>query len=171
MKVLVTYFSQTGNTEKIAKAISEAAAQGNEVELKKMETVSAGDTTGYDFIFVGSPLHAANLAAPVKEFLSAISAGPSQKLAGFITHSAPAYPDQAMEGFTEPMTTACNEKGIEYKGCFDCQGFLTEALHEMIKQRQNATDEEWEETVKQMTGHPDDEDVARAREFTQEVLA
>jgi flavodoxin len=171
MKILVTYFSQTGNTEKIAKAISEAVAPGNEVELKKMEVINADDTAGYDFVFVGSPLHASNLAAPVKEFLSAMSAGPGRKMAGFITHSAPAYPDQAMDGFTEPMTTACSEKGIEYKGCFDCQGFLTEALHEMIKKGQNATDEEWTETVKQMTGHPDDEDLARAKEFAKEALA
>jgi len=171
MKVLVTYFSQTGNTEKIAKAISEAAAPGNEVDLKKMESVSAGTTTGYDFIFVGSPLHAANLAAPVKEFLSAISAGPGQKMAGFITHSAPAYPEQVLNGFTEPITAACSEKGIEYKGCFDCQGFLTEALHPMIKQRRNATDEQWEEVVKQMTGHPNEVDVASAKAFAKEVLA
>jgi menaquinone-dependent protoporphyrinogen IX oxidase len=69
MKVLVTHFSQTGNTEKVAKAIQEEAAQANEVELKKLEEISPGDVADYDFIFLGSPLHAANLAAPVKEFL------------------------------------------------------------------------------------------------------
>lgn len=171
MKVLVTYFSQTGNTEKIAKAICEVAAQDNEAELKKLEEVSAADIAGYDFVFVGSPLHAANLSTPVKEFLGAMQAGSGQKLAGFITHFAPAYPGQAMDGFTEPITTACQEKGIEYKGCFDCQGALTEALHEAVKKSQNSTDEQWAEMVKQMTGHPNDEDVAKAKEFAREVLA
>lgn len=171
MKVLVTYFSQTGNTEKIAKAICETAAQDNEVELKKLEDVSAADIAGYDFVFIGSPLHAANLSAPVKEFLGDMQAGSGQKLAGFITHFAPAYPDQAMGGFTEPITTACQEKGIEYKGCFDCQGALTETLHEAVKKSQNSTDEQWAEMVKQMTGHPNDEDVAKAKEFTREALA
>ncbi len=37
MKVLVTYFSQTGNTEKIANAINEVASQNNETEVRKME--------------------------------------------------------------------------------------------------------------------------------------
>ena len=32
MKILVTYFSQTGNTEKIARAICEEAAQTNEAD-------------------------------------------------------------------------------------------------------------------------------------------
>ena len=35
MKVLVTYFSQSGNTEKIAKAIWEEASQANEADCKK----------------------------------------------------------------------------------------------------------------------------------------
>ena len=36
MKVLVTYFSQTGNTEKIARAMCEEASLANEAELKKL---------------------------------------------------------------------------------------------------------------------------------------
>jgi flavodoxin len=93
MKVLVAYFSQSGNTEKIAKAIWEEASQANAADLKKLEDVKAEDFAGYDFIFIGSPLHAANLAAPVKEFLVNLKAGSGQKMAGFITHFAPAYPN------------------------------------------------------------------------------
>ena len=74
MKVLVTYFSQSGNTEKIAKAIFEEAAQANEAELKKLEDITPDEVAGYDFIFIGSPLHSANLAAPVKECLGVLKA-------------------------------------------------------------------------------------------------
>ena len=49
MKVLVTYFSQSGNTEKIAKGIWEEASQANEADLKKLEDVGAEDFAGYDF--------------------------------------------------------------------------------------------------------------------------
>ena len=170
MKVLVTYFSQTGNTEKIAKAIWEEASQANEAECKKLEDVRAEDFAEYDFIFIGSPLHSANLAAPVKEFLTNIQAGSGQKMAGFITHFAPAYPDQDMEGFTEPIKAACKEKGIEYKGCFDCQGALTESLHEAVQKKLNLSDEQWANTVKQMTGRPNEEDVANAKACAKEVL-
>jgi flavodoxin I len=171
MKVLVIYFSQTGNTEKIAMAICEEASQANEAELKKLEDINTDEVAGYDFIFIGSPLHASNLAAPVKEFLAGIQASSSQKMAGFITHFAPAYPEQAMDGFTEPIKSACKEKGIEYKGCFDCQGALTESLHEMVKKKQNLTDEQWSDMVKQMTGRPNEEDEGRAKAFAKSVLA
>lgn len=170
MKVLVAYFSQTGNTEKIARAIHEEASGNNEVELKKLEEADPSALDQYDFIFIGSPLHAGNLAGTVKDFLKAIKAGSGQKMAGFITHAAPAYPDQDMEKFAEPIKTACKEKGIEYIGCFDCQGFLTEALHEMIKKSQNLTDEQWAERVRQMTGHPGEEDLNKARAFTREIM-
>jgi len=171
MKILITYFSQTGNTEKIARAIGEVAAQNNETEIKKMEEVDAGAVSGYDFMFIGSPLHASNLAAQVKTFLGDLQPGASQKLAGFITHFAPAYPNQAMDGFIEPIKAACAEKGIEFKGCFDCQGALTEALHEMVQKSQNFSDEQWAEIIKAMTGHPDAGDEAKAKEFAREVLA
>jgi flavodoxin I len=170
MKVLVSYFSQSGNTEKIAKGIWEGASQSNEADLKKLEDVGAEDFAGYDFIFIGSPLHSANLAAPVKEFLTNIQAGSDQKMAGFITHFTPAYPDQDMDGFTEPIKVTCKEKGIEYKGCFDCQGALTESLHEMVKKKLNLTNEQWVDMVKQMTGRPNEEDVAKAKAFARELF-
>jgi flavodoxin len=171
MKILVTYFSQTGNTEKIAKAICEEASLTNDVQLKKLEEVSPDDLAEYNFIFIGSPLHAGNIAEAVKGFLSGIKAVPGQKIAGFITHAAPAYPDQDMDKFSEPIKAACRGKNIEYMGCFDCQGFLTEALHEMIQKSQNLTDAQWAETVKQMTGHPDREDIVKAKAFAKSVLA
>ena len=171
MKVLVTHFSQTGNTEKIAKAICEVASQANEADLNKLEDISADDLAGYDFILIGSPIHGGGLAAQVKDFLSSIKTGSGQKMAGFITHSAATYPDQAMDGFAEPIKAACTENGMEYKGCFGCQGALTEALHEMVKTSQKLTDEQWAESVKQMTGHPNEDDVDKARAFAKEVLA
>ena len=92
-------------------------------------------------------------------------------MAGFITHAATAYPDQDMDRFLEPIKTACHENQIEYIGCFDCQGFLTESMHEMIKKKQNLTDEQWSERVKRMTGHPDENDLKMAQTFARDSLA
>ena len=61
-------------------------------------------------------------------------------------------------------------KGIEYKGCFDCQGALIESLHEAVQKKLNLSDEQWADMVKQMTGHPKEEDVANAKAFAKEVL-
>jgi flavodoxin I len=171
MKVLVTYFGQTGNTEKIAKAIYEEALTTNEAVILKLEEVDADDLIGYNFIFIGSPLHAGNLAGPVQEFLNGMKSGSGQKIACFITHAAPAYPEQDMEKIVEPIKAVCQNNNMNYTECFDCQGFLTEELHEMIKNRQGATDEQWAEKVKQMRGHPDAKDLEMARSFAKKVLA
>jgi len=170
MKVLVAYFSQTGNTEKVAKAIHEESSHTHTADLKRLEDVGPGDLESCDLVFVGSPLHAGNIAGPVKEFLSKVKAGSVKALAGFITHAAPAYPDQDMARYAEPLQAACQENGIQYKGCFGCQGFLTEALHEMIQKSRKMTDEQWAETVQQMTGHPDAHDLEKARAFARSVL-
>lgn len=171
MKVLVTYFGQTGNTEKVARAIYEEASTTNEADISKLEEINADDLIGYNFIFIGSPLHAGNLAAPVQEFLNSIQSGSGQKMACFITHAAPAYPEQDIDKIIEPIKAVCQKNDMKYSGCFDCQGYLTEELHEMIKQRQGATDEQWAEKVKQMRGHPDAKDLEMARSFAKKVLA
>ena len=170
MKVLVTYFSQSGNTEKIANAIWEEAVTCSDADLKKLEEITPDMVAEYDCIFMGSPLHSGSLAAPVKECLGVLKSTSGQQMAGFITHMAPAYPEQDMDAFEEPMKTACREKGIEYRGCFDCQGALTESMHEAVQKKHNLSDEQWAGMVKQMTGHPNEEDVANAKACAKEVL-
>jgi flavodoxin len=171
MKVLVTYFSQSGNTEKIAKAICEQAAKAGDADLKKLEELTPDMAAEYDCIFMGSPLHAGSLAAPVKEFLGTLKATSGQQMAGFITHMAPAYPEQDMDAFAEPMKTACKEKAIEYRGCFDCQGFLAESMHEPVQKKLGLDDEKWAGMVKQMTGRPNQEDVDNAKAFARKLFA
>jgi flavodoxin I len=171
MKVLITYLSQTGNTEKIARAIYEESSPANEVETKKLEEVNPENLSGYNLLFIGSPIHAGNLSGPVKDFLGRLQTPSGTKLAGFLTHAGAAYPDQIMSKFIEPFKTASEKNSLKYLGCFSCQGFLNPAIHEMVKKGQNLTDEQWAERVKEMTGHPDAEDLNKARVFTKEVLA
>jgi flavodoxin len=170
MKLLVTYFSQSGNTEKIAKAIWEEAAKCSDADLKKLEEITPDMVAEYDCIFMWSPLHSGSLAAPVKECLSVLKSTSGQQMAGFITHMAPAYPEQDMDAFEEPMKTACRGKGIEYRGCFDCQGFLAETMHEPVQKKLGIDDEKWAGMVKQMTGRPNQEDVDNARAFVRKLF-
>lgn len=125
---------------------------------------------GYDVIFIGSPLHSGSLAAPIKECLGVLQASSGQKMAGFITHFAPAYPNQDMDGFSEPIKAACKEKDIEYVGCFDCQGALAQAMHGPVQKKRGLSDEAWAGMVKQMTGHPNEEDIANAKACARGVL-
>jgi len=170
MKVLVAYFSQSGNTEKIAKAICEEAAQASNADLRKLEELTSDRVAEYDCIFLGSPLHSGRLAAPVKECLGALKATSGQQMAGFITYMAPAYPEQDMEAFAEPMKVACKENNIEFKGCFDCQGFLAESMHVPVQKKLNMADDQWAEMVRQMTGRPNQEDVDNAKAFVKAIF-
>ena len=170
MKVLVAYFSQSGNTQKIAQAIHKEASLKNEAALKKIEEITPATVLGYDIVFLGSPLHSGSLAAPVKECLGVLQASSGQKMVGFITHFAPAYPEQDMDAFTEPIKKTCQEKGIKYMGCFDCQGALAEAMHEPVQKKLALSNEQWTEIIEQMTGHPNENDIAKAQACVREVL-
>ncbi|MEE8631851.1 MAG: flavodoxin domain-containing protein, partial [Candidatus Bathyarchaeia archaeon] len=66
VKALVVYYSETGNTEKVAQAIAEEASRSHQVHLKKVSEVTAGSLTNYDLVFLGSACHNADLATPAK---------------------------------------------------------------------------------------------------------
>ena len=165
MKVLVVYFSQTGNTEKIASAIFEEVSLSNEADLKKLDDVDPVSLNDYDQIFIGSPIHAGSVAKEIKEFFTKLPQLPKLRIAGFITHAATAYPKQTLDQMTQPYVDACNEKEMKYMGCFNCQGYLADFMHKAVKKMQKASDEEWKEKVNRMTGHPNTDDEADAKAF------
>jgi flavodoxin len=70
-KVLVAYFSLSGNTEKMAGYVAEGVRfSGNEAVVRKMSDIkSANDLTGYDGYIFGSPTYYLDAPEPVKTFL------------------------------------------------------------------------------------------------------
>lgn len=87
LKVLVGYYSETGNTEKIAKTIYEESSKEHDAHLKRINDINADMLNDYDLVFLGSACHSSDLAPPVKEILKALPKSPKFKLAGFFTHS------------------------------------------------------------------------------------
>ena len=70
VKVLVTYHSQSGNTERMAEAVAEGVKSlpGTSVVLKRVGQVTAEDLFSADAIVVGSPVYWSNMAGEVKTF-------------------------------------------------------------------------------------------------------
>ena len=169
--ILVTYYSETGNTEKIARAISEETSRADVTVMKKLEDVRPEDVGAYHIIFIGSPVHGNQLNGNVKYFLEDLAPSSGQKIAGFVTHGAASYADQEMNLVAEPLKTACQDKGMEYKGCFNCQGAVGEFLYDMMKSELNLSEDEWDEWVLEMKRHPNEDDAVHARRFAREVLA
>jgi NAD(P)H dehydrogenase (quinone) len=67
-KVLVVYYSRTGNTEKMARCVAEGAKiDGVDVELKKVEDTKAEELLDADGIIVGSPVYYGLVSAEMKQ--------------------------------------------------------------------------------------------------------
>ncbi len=67
-KLLIIYYSRTGNTEKMAHFVSEGAkgVDGIEVEVKRVQDVRPEDLLAVDGIIVGSPTYYGLPAAEIK---------------------------------------------------------------------------------------------------------
>ena len=104
-KVLIVYFSLSGNTEKMAQYVAEGVRiSGQEAVIKKVSEVKSKDALdGYDGYIFGSPTYHRDMADPMKTFLFlAKQANLEGKLAGAFgsyTHSgdAPAMVLETME--------------------------------------------------------------------------
>lgn len=69
-RILIIYYSKTGNTERMAKFVEEGAkTQGLEVILKKHNQTSIEDMLNADGIIIGSPTYFGSMAAEIKDIL------------------------------------------------------------------------------------------------------
>jgi len=69
-KALVIYYSQTGNTKKMAKSVIEGIKkEGMGASLKDVKDVHARELLKYDAIVIGSPTYYGTMAAQIKELL------------------------------------------------------------------------------------------------------
>ena len=181
MKILVTYYSETGNTAKIAGAIHEAvSSRGHKAHLKALGDVTADDLRAYDLVFLGSACHDADLARPVKQILEQIPNSPAFKMAGFVTHASYTPEGGDREGQIHETWAArcvlsfgqaCQEKGIEFLGYYGCMGAPSPPIEQFIHNTIVTDEEEWKRYLEEVRGHPDDDDLRRAAEFAAQVLA
>jgi flavodoxin I len=56
-KILVLYYSRTGNTEKMAKAVAEGAQSLNDVTVELSYHIESSDLNNFDAIIVGAPTY------------------------------------------------------------------------------------------------------------------
>ncbi|OGO37018.1 MAG: hypothetical protein A2147_08375 [Chloroflexi bacterium RBG_16_57_8] len=81
-EVLIVYHSQSGNTEAMAKAVSEGAtAAGASVVLKKAVDARADDILACDIVAIGTPSYFGYMAGMVKDFFDRVWATIRDKMA------------------------------------------------------------------------------------------
>ena len=180
MRILIVYFTQTNNTEKVAKGIyEELLTQGHEVHLKKIEGINPDILDDYNLVFMGSACHDADLAQPTKQFLEGISQSPPYKLAGFVTHATYTHEggNRERELYEEwagrcikSFNQVSQEKNIEFLGYFSCQGAPTPEIAEFIHRVIVTDEDEWNKYKEELKKHPNEEDIQGAKEFAHNVL-
>jgi flavodoxin len=171
LKVLVTYYTLSGNTEKIAKAIYAEVLKNNEADLKKIDEVNAAAFNKYDLIFVGTPAHAGDLAAPVKEIMNSLPNSPKYKLAGFYTHMSEIWQDQGHKGVRVAFERISKGKGIDYKGTYNCMGYPDPNVAKMVQEAQKIPDDKFNKYMEEAKKHPSPEDEQNAMKFAKKILS
>jgi NAD(P)H dehydrogenase (quinone) len=70
VKVLICYYSRSGNTKKMAYHIQKGAMEaGADVDTRNVKDVQVKDLKAYDAIIFGSPTYYGLMAAPIKDLL------------------------------------------------------------------------------------------------------
>jgi flavodoxin I len=155
MKVLVTYYSETGNTEKLAKAIYDGIVF---VDKRIAPIKSAGGITDEDLFFVGFPVHAHSAPLEVEKFLKNIPEG--KKIALFATHGSLRGGEFAVEAFYDAIGFTRKKTLL---GTFGCRG---EVRRDMIEKfMKKPEDRYWAMEAESAIGHPDQADLEEARQW------
>lgn len=159
-KILVTYYSLTGNTKKIAEAIFEPLE--GEKTIKPLEEVN--ETGNYNLIFVGFPVHSHSVPYAVEKFLRTIP--PGKKLALFSTHGSHTGSRLSREALEHAVVLAARVKVL---GTFSCRGKVSrDAMEKLKKSPEHSL---WTEMAASAHTHPDKDDLEEARAFARWIQA
>jgi flavodoxin len=164
MKVLVTYFTQTGNTRQVAEAIHRVVT----CEKAVIPISELADLEGYDLVFYGFPIQAGHPAKDAAEFFSGKAAG--KKVALFITHGAPEDAER-VGPWLEEARALVSSAGAELVGLFDCQGEASQQIVDFLLGSDNPELQQYGQEAAVAKGLPDEARLEKAREYAREVLA
>lgn len=159
MKTLVTYFSKSGNTEKVARAIYDALPVDK--EIKPIQDLQGA--AGYDIVFCGFPVYAHSVPGKAQPFIKTLGEG--QKVAFFSTHGSLRGGQLPRQAFENAVGLAPKAKVL---GLFGCRGKVDSNIIEMLmKQQENRA---WAEEAQSADAHPDPADLEDAKAWALSML-
>jgi len=158
-KILVTYFSQTGNTKRIAEAIYEALE--GEKTIKPVDEVQELDD--YRLIFIGFPVHSHSVPFKIERLLRKIPHG--KKIALFSTHGSLAGSRLSREAIEHAVVVASKAKVL---ATFSCRGKVSSAALKVLSKSPEHV--AWTEMAASSQTHPNEGDLEDARSFARWVI-
>lgn len=158
MKVLVTYYTQTGNTEKVAKAIYDAVMVQKEILL-----LAQAAPAGYDLVFCGFPVHTHSV--PEKWRTSSENC----RRAGRWPSSPPTGPRRDGQLPRQAFESAAGlASDLKVLGQFGCRGKVDPKVIEALMQKPEH--KAWAEEALGADGSPNAADLEEAAEFAQAMV-
>ena len=155
MKILITYYSETGNTEKVAYAVKNRLDHILTVILPVADVQSVEE---YDLIFCGFSVHAHSVPTEVEQFIKSIPEG--KEVAVFATHGSLKGGPLAVTAFYHAIGCVPHGKVL---GTFGCRGTVKMSLLDALLEKPEHAG--WVKEARSAVGHPDDGDLADAKEW------
>jgi flavodoxin len=162
MKVLVTYYTKSGNTEQLARAIYDGVEQNASREIIPLKKIQSVDE--YDLIFCGFPVHSSSIPIAVENFIKNLSHG--KNIAFFATHGSLRGGPLAITAFHYAISIAPKLKVV---GTFGCRGAVDSQIIDSLIQ--NPEHRWWAIEARSAAGHPDAGDLDDAKEFAESMIA
>jgi len=167
MKILVIYYSQSGNTKKVADVIFEMLPSPK--LIVKMEEVESLDE--FDLIFAGFPVWQFGVPKPARPFFSRLTK--AHQVALFVTHAMdPDTSNPELRMMLDGILEKCRKAGdkANLAGFFHCRGELSKETADMLAHSRMPLLERFAGMREETLGHPDHNDLRLARTFCQEIL-
>ena len=160
MNILVAYYSETGNTRKVAETIFAAIRH---TRKKLLPIDQAEELDSYDLVFCGFPVQHHSVPAKMVHFLEKLPKG--RKLAIFATHGSLKGGEKAVSAFYAALSLA---KGQTVLGTFGCRGQVKfQLLDEWMESPQHMA---WAIEAQSANGHPDTADLEEASTFAETMM-
>jgi flavodoxin len=166
-KTLVTYYTQTGNTEKIARSIYQNIPA--EKELRQLSEVDCPDQ--YEVIFLGFPIYNFEPPYQVKEFINNHLKG--KDIALFITMALTSVPvNEQITGLYNLTISNCKAcaQNSNVIGVFDCPGELSEETANALIKSPDPQLRSFGMLRHFSIGFPDDKNISDAALFAKSII-
>ncbi len=162
MKPLVVYYSQTGNTEKVAKRIFYVLPD-IEKAIKTINEINYKEITNWDTIFLGSPVHIHTLPKKVKEFFKNMPPDYHPNIALFITYGVQL--EKFYKGAIDITEYYCNNYSLNFLGAYSCLG-----KHNHLKEFSKIFPDKVDWVRETSEGHPDESDLKKAEDWALKIV-
>ncbi|MGL4998439.1 MAG: flavodoxin family protein [Cetobacterium sp.] len=164
MKILITYSSQTGNTQKIAKSIHSAIPEADILSVSEIINLD------YDLIFIGGWIDRATFDETTLTLAKQIF---DKNVAYFFTLGA--YPDSDhAKDCINNIKNLLKENNNHVIGGYFCQGAIAPKLiawfSTLTSDHKMAPSEERIKRWEDAKSHPNKEDLKKSKEFALSIL-